>query len=410
MLKLRVSGDRPHQTIKLVTKGRVTGLPHVVELRFVIRDGQFFVFAGRRSSDWVKNLMHSQEAKLRISDVVYTVKPATVSNSEFAQVLSAFVAKYGERTVKQWYQGSDICIRLAAVGGPSRRWAIGGERGASASTNERVSSARDYYATVISAFDSASEEYDFTIRRNFINTWIRKRSIDKLLQYTDEGDILLEVGCGTGSEALEIAKHVRLVVATDISPRMVEILKAKVRARGLASKIIAAKLAANEIHNARVLLPEGRVRIAYSFNGALNCEPRLDEFVGGLASIIQPGGYFVCSIRNMPCLSEALYHALALQPEGMNPRRKQPVLVSVGGRDLPSFYYQPSTFSRFFSPWFRTVSMTALPCIIPPAYLNDYYLKLGPIASLLRRVDEVLSTKPIFNRLGDQTLFVLQRV
>jgi SAM-dependent methyltransferase len=410
LLRLRTHlREGAHETVKLVTRGRVSGLPHVVELRFVVRDGQFFVIAGRRGSDWVKNLLNSQEAKLRLSDLVYTVRPAIASGSEFAQVLSSFSAKYGERIVKRWYQGSDICVRLEVVGKPSRRGAMRGEMDTLTGVREWVSSQRDYYTEVVRAFDSASEEYDFTISRNFINTWIRKRSIDSLLQYTRQEDALLEVGCGTGAEALEIAKHVRLVVATDISPKMVEILKAKVRARGLESRVIAARLPASEIHKASKLLPGGRARIAYSFNGALNCEPRLKEFAKGLASIIEPGGHFVCSVRNTLCLSEALCHALALQPERMNPRRRQPIMVSVGGLDLPSFYYQPSNFSRFFSPWFRTLRVVALLCVMPPAYLNNYYLKLGPVASLLRRVDEFLSTKPVFDRLGDQTLFVFQR-
>ncbi len=38
---------------------------------------------------------------------------------------------------------------------------------------------------------------------------------------------VLELGCGTGSTALEIAKHVQDYLATDLSPKMIEIANAK---------------------------------------------------------------------------------------------------------------------------------------------------------------------------------------
>ena len=60
-----------------------------------------------------------------------------------------------------------------------------------------------YYSAVSEAFDSASEEYDFTIRQNFINVWIRNRSIKEILSLTKPDDVLLEIGCGTGVEALQ---------------------------------------------------------------------------------------------------------------------------------------------------------------------------------------------------------------
>ncbi len=51
------------------------------------------------------------------------------------------------------------------------------------------------------------------------------RTLDRTLSYLTAEDALLEVGCGTGSTALALAPHVRHILATDISRRMVYIAR-----------------------------------------------------------------------------------------------------------------------------------------------------------------------------------------
>ena len=46
-------------------------------------------------------------------------------------------------------------------------------------------------------------------------------------------DTVLEIGCGTGSTAIHLAPGVERILATDLSPRMIEIAKDKAQAAGL---------------------------------------------------------------------------------------------------------------------------------------------------------------------------------
>jgi SAM-dependent methyltransferase len=216
------------------------------------------------------------------------------------------------------------------------------------------------------------------------------------------------VGVGTGAETLQIARSVRSVVATDISERMVSLLGTKVRARGT-SNVFPLRLGAAEIAQAARHLDGGKASVAYSLNGALNCEPRLDSFVEGLSELLPPGGHFVCSVRNTVSLSEVAIHALFLQFAKAMPRVKQPTMVSVGGMDIPSTYYPPSEFADHFKPSFSVKEMIALPALLPPAYMSNYYVKLRPVLSPLEALERALSKRTPFNRLGDQTLFVFQK-
>lgn len=399
--------DQEYETLKIVTRGRKSGLPHIAVVRFV-RDGEaFLVLSGKRQSDWVRNAVSSGSAKVRMGNYSQDVNCEVFPDRK--TVLELFSKKYGLRLVSDWYASSQICLKLIPTSEPTLRGAVRGEGEAKQDLEAWRKNEVGYYSAVSEAFDSASEEYDFTINQNFINVWIRERSIRELLSLAMPDDVLLEIGSGTGAEALEISRHVRGIVATDISKEMVSLLDRKVRARRLENKIKSVRLGASEIERVTPYLPDERVRIAYSFNGALNCELKIGEFPSHLSKIMEPGGYFVCSIRNTLCMSEALSHALVFQFDKMAPRKKQPVMVSVGGMDIPSYYYPPAKFASFFLPNFKVKKMIGLPAILPPAYLSNLYFKARRILSFSERAETALAHHYPLNRFGDQTLFVFQR-
>lgn len=395
--------------MKLITRGRVTGLPHVVELRYAKIEGSFFVLANNPNSDWVLNALTARTAKLRIGELSYDATAHVTLNETRARVFEAFRNRYGSRILAQWYSNTQVALQLTPVGSFSIRGASRGEADARIHFQQWKAQGSNYYEAVENAFDSAADEYDFTISRNFINTWIRKRSIEELLRLSHPRDVLLEIGCGTGAEAIEISKSVKGIVATDISERMLEIFQKKILAKKLTLRIIPARAKASEISCVENLLPNGAVRIAYSFNGALNCEPDIDRVPEELTRIIEPEGYFVCSIRNTMCLPEYFSHALALQFNKMASRKQQPIMVSVGGIDIPSYYSPPSKFLETFNPHFKLRRLIGLPAFLPPAYLNDYYMKIRSFTTVLEKFETRLAHRFPFNRLGDQTLFIFQR-
>jgi ubiquinone/menaquinone biosynthesis C-methylase UbiE len=401
---------RRTETLKLITIGRITGVPHVAELRYTRLDGSFFVLATSAGSDWVLNALAQGKCKANMSEVVYQVTAHTATSLEKTQVLESFRRKYGSRVLDQWYKNTQSCLRLDPLGPPSIRGAVRGENETLVSFREWKSQGNNYYQSVRDAFDSASEEYDYTISHNYINSWIRKRSINELHRITKASDVLLEIGCGTGSEAIQISKQVKGIVATDISEKMLDLLKRRVKSKRLDRKILAARARASEISTVKELLPEGSVRVAYSFNGALNCEPDIHKVPGELSKVVQEDGYFLCSIRNTLCLPEALSHSLVLQFDKTATRKEQPTMVSVGGMDIPSCYYSPSRFANIFRPYFQVRKMIGLPAFLPPAYLSDYYLRTGKARLIPEKLERILGDRFPFNRLGDQTLFVFQKV
>jgi len=397
------------ETAKIVTKGRTTHIPHIVRVRFILLGGKFYAIAGTEQSDWVLNSLHQKGVKFRLQEYVWNVRVRRTSSAVRANVLEAFSKKYGARVVRDWYVNSPVCLCFTPTGPAKKRAAVRGENEVATTLSEWQALNANYYRGVSTAFDSAAEEYDFTISNNYINTWIREKSIRELLHLARPQDVLVEIGCGTGAEAIIIARKVAKVVATDISSQMISLLTTKIRAKKLERKIIPLLASAAEVSTVSRILDGQKPRIVYSFNGALNCEPRLANFVDGLHSVLADDGYFVCTIRNSLCLSEAVSHAAVFQFDRMAPRKLQPIMVSVGGLDIPSVYYSPSAFSSFFSGKFKLERLVGLPSMLPPAYLSDYAVRFKRISGLLEKFETALSDHFPLNRLGDQTLYVFRK-
>lgn len=391
------------ETLKLITRGRRTNLPHIVRLRFAAKDGFVYLLSASERSDWLLNSIYLKRVKVKIGNYVYE---AEVAKGDKEYALALFLKKYGSHVVSSWYSNSKSCLKLKIIG---KIISSKGEFEASTDFDEWKKNNNNYYRGISEAFDSASEEYDFTINSNRINRWIRKRSIDLILKYVNKNSILLEIGCGTGEEAIKIVSHVKKIVATDISCKMIELLNLKIKGRSLQDKIVPIRVAASGIAELANLFLMDKFDLAYSLNGALNCELKINLFPKSLSGLIKPNGYFICSIRNSVCASEMLSHLFAFQFDKCTPRKKQPMMVSVGGKDIPAFYYKPEEFARFFKPWFEVRRIIALPAIIPPAYLSEYFVKLGPIARIAEKLDSFISEIPLMNLLGDQTLFVFQK-
>lgn len=394
--------------IKLITYGRKTGLPHIVLLRFIIMDNSFYVVAGHKGSDWYKNAISSGSAKVRLGNLVYPVSADLPSEKEKEDLRALFIRKYGAKIVNLWYKDISNSLKLTPVSQPTFRGFERGENETILTIEGWKKLGKDYLASVSEAFDSASEEYDFTISRNYINTFVRRISIKTLLKYTKREDILLEIGCGTGKEAIEISQHVSKIYITDISEAMLKLASAKIKAYSLDSKVIPLKLRAAEVSKVREITDK-KFNMIYSLNGALNCELEIERFAEGAYSLLADGGYLICSIRNKLCISEMLLHALVLQFNKATPRKKQPVMISVGGMDIPTFYYYPSEFVKRLSKYFHPVEIIGLPTLLPPAYLSNYYVRLGRIRVLIEAIEKRLASLFPLNRLGDQTLFVFKK-
>jgi hypothetical protein len=108
--------------IELVTTGRVSGEPHAVRLRFAYDDGVVWLRTGERgsapdavgvrrrteadrTSDWLRNLEHDPDARVRIADAELPARyEASVDPAaDLRRAVELLREKYGAEWVGDWY-------------------------------------------------------------------------------------------------------------------------------------------------------------------------------------------------------------------------------------------------------------------------------------------------------------------
>ncbi len=107
----------PRDTFKIVTVGRNSGLPHIVRVRYVQVGADLFALGGSGGPDWLKNVMHNGQVRMRTETLAYAAR-AEVSQEDRDMVMDLFERKYGKGLVAQWYGGGSVCVKLVPVGPP----------------------------------------------------------------------------------------------------------------------------------------------------------------------------------------------------------------------------------------------------------------------------------------------------
>ncbi len=123
-----------------------------------------------------------------------------------------------------------------------------------------------------------------------------RRKLDETQKRLASDMQVLEVGCGTGSTAIEHASHVDRIHATDLSPRMIEIGREKARKAGAANiDFEAASLAE--------VAARGTRYDAVLALSVLHLVDDLDEALASIHGLLEPGGLFV---SNTACLADGM--------------------------------------------------------------------------------------------------------
>lgn len=119
-----------------------------------------------------------------------------------------------------------------------------------------------------------------------------ERTLERTRSYLKSSDAVLELGCGTGTTALNLASAVTRYVASDLSPEMVAIGREKAKAQGVQFVVASADAApcGNASYNA-----------VLAFN-LLHLVRDRGALLRNVHRVLKPGGLF---ISKTPCISDA---------------------------------------------------------------------------------------------------------
>jgi SAM-dependent methyltransferase len=256
------------------------------------------------------------------------------------------------------------------------------------------------------SFDPTARTYDQDFSQSPIAALLRQRVWARLGALHPQPARLLELGCGTGEDACFLAGQGHQVTATDASPAMLEVTRAKAGAAGLSLECQALDF------NRPESWPElGQFAGAYSNFGALNCTNRWGELGAYLGDHLAPGAKLLLVVMGPFCLWESLWHGLHGDMTTATRRWGGESLARLGdGSPFPVYYPSPRALARALGPQFRRLKLWGLGVFLPPSEIYPPLQARPRLQNALSRLEYLLADYPPFKYGGDHYVLELVRV
>ncbi|MSP14542.1 MAG: class I SAM-dependent methyltransferase [Chloroflexi bacterium] len=266
------------------------------------------------------------------------------------------------------------------------------------------------------AFDAAAPEYDQSFTHRALGRWLREPVWQALGRIFQPGDRVLELGCGTGEDAIWLARRGVLVTATDVSTEMMAVAQHKAANLGLSEQISwhawdLSNLGKGSAHGASPLPYSGLYGGALANFGVLNCLADRRPLAENLAQQMQPGGRLLLVIMAPFCPWEILWYLAHGQIRAAFRRFHAGKLAHTGGGAwLPVWYPAPARVKREFAPWFRMIRLRGIGVCLPPSYLAHLVERWPALFTRLRGVEERVAHNWWAARASDHYMIEFERV
>jgi ubiquinone/menaquinone biosynthesis C-methylase UbiE len=246
-------------------------------------------------------------------------------------------------------------------------------------------------AGVATPFDRFAQSYDETWTNSRVGRLQRDAVWRNLRSTFRPGEHILDLGCGTGEDALWLMGAGIQVTALDASPGMVE----TARRRGV---------------DARVLRFEQLTHLAGTFDGALsnfgplNCIESPEELRAILARLVRPGGQAALCIMGRFCLWETV--AYLIQGRIRKALRRWSGTAASESLGMRITYPSVRRLERALSPEFVLREVIGIGIAVPPSFVT--WVPNRALA-LLGAIDRAIERLPFFRALSDHRLLIFSR-
>lgn len=211
-------------------------------------------------------------------------------------------------------------------------------------------------------FDALAPTYDADFTQTATARFLRGRVQKWLAQHFAAGQHVLELGCGTGEDAAFLGGRGVRITATDASPAMLAIARAKTAAL---PNVVVRLLDLNN-------LPDDAARYdgAFANFGVLNCVGDMGALVAWLAARLPRGSMAAFAVMSPLCAWEMAWYALHLDLKTATRRWRvsafQPTPESA---PIAITCPLPRALARAFAPHFRVAQLAPLGLCLPPTAL-----------------------------------------
>ncbi len=261
-----------------------------------------------------------------------------------------------------------------------------------------------------SPFDGMAEGYDAGFTHSALGQLMREAVWGRLDAAFAPGEHVLELSCGTGEDAIHLARRGVRVLTTDVSAGMLAVAQAKVAHAGLTDLVTVQHLdiaslttLPSTVHRPPSTAPfDG----AFSNFGGLNCVADQAGVAAGLAQLLRPGARaLLCVMGPLVPWEWAWYGGRG--ELGRAVRRLRP--GGVAWRGLRICYPSIGTLRSAYAPWFRCRRVSAVGALLPPSYAELWARARPRLLWALHRIERRFEAAPPLPWLADHYLIELER-
>ena len=263
------------------------------------------------------------------------------------------------------------------------------------------------------AFDAIASHYDdlYSAAANPLIAMMRDRVFRAVDRHFPAPATVLEIGCGTGEDALTLAGRGHRVIACDPAPSMIETARAKAAAAGNGAGAPSIEFLLGEVEEIAAGWPSRGQAVdgVFSNFAPLNCEPSLAPLRLLLERSLRRGGRLLAVVLPRICpLEVALFMAKA-QPRAALRRFRREAVADVEGSQFSMKYYGAADFDRALGAGFRRIETRSLGLVLPPLGFGNAFARVPGLLTALGAVEDRMSALPGLRRMGDHVLLVYER-
>jgi SAM-dependent methyltransferase len=217
------------------------------------------------------------------------------------------------------------------------------------------------------------------------------------------GSQVLEINCGTGEDALWLTHRGVHVLATDVSPAMLQVAQNKLAASPGNASARFHLLAWEEL----AAFDEGPFDGVLSNFGGLNCVGDVRGAARALAAKLRPGAPAILCIMGPAVPWEWAWYLGQGNPAAAF-RRLRPGGATWSG--ITIHYPSIAKTRRAFAPEFRVLRVSAIGALLPPPYAEKCMGRYPRVIAALDRVERRFETLWPLPMLADHYLIEFERI
>jgi SAM-dependent methyltransferase len=258
----------------------------------------------------------------------------------------------------------------------------------------------------ISVFDNIAAAYDAEFTNSKIGLLQRQCVYQFLFPLLNKNTKLLEINCGTGHDAMQLAPKVNSILATDISESMIEVAEEKKKKLNLSNlhfKVLDIKDIQNQL--------SGKYDLIFSNFGGLNCLSKVEliAFTNSIFPFIEQQGKLVLVVMPKKCFIENLWFLLKRDKRIYRRDTTIGLQTHINGSEFFTYYYSPSQIKKIFSSTFKVKKIRPIGLFIPPSYLNSFFENKKILLKCLSLLENIFGNLSIFANYADHCYIELEK-